>query len=373
MSVDVGPCDSAALSAFLPMQSQAVAQPLGRLERLPKWLNLIPILLQWIWLACVYRSLSLPSAINPAIVAGGLVGEGKLDYFNIMGPHALACTAPFTGIVNLHGEGGMEAAHRAMSSAGLQYPIIAKPDIGWCGFGVRLVRDDTELLAYLCQFPEGERIVLQRYLPQEGEAGIFYVRRPEEATGRLTGILLRHFPRVQGDGVHSIADLMARNPRLNRLGADGLSETCCDRAAIPAAGETVRLSTIGSTRVGALYEDATPMVSAALTGAIDAIARDMTDFHVGRFDVRYSSLDQLIAGAGFVLIEVNGAGSEAVHAWDPKFTLLQAYAIIFAKQRMLFDIGNAMRRLGNRPVGLTRLARLHFRQQSLIRRYPLSN
>ncbi|HMA50205.1 MAG TPA: hypothetical protein VKP60_10660, partial [Magnetospirillaceae bacterium] len=260
----------------------------------------------------------------------------------------------------------------AMAAAGLVYPIIAKPDIGWCGFGVRLVRNGPELNDYLTRFPRGERIVLQRFMPEEGEAGLFYVRRPDEAKGRLTGILLRHFPRVQGDGISSIAELIAANPRLCRLGRDGLSEPCCDPAGIPTDGEMVRLSTIGSTRVGGLYEDATPLITEVLTDAIDRIAQDMTDFHVGRFDVRYGSLDQLLAG-DVTIIEVNGAGSEAVHAWDPKFTLRQAYAIVFAKQRMLFEIGDTMRRRGRRPIGLAKLARLHLRQQRLIKRYPMSN
>jgi hypothetical protein len=115
------------------------------------------------------------------------------------------------------------------------------------------------------------------------------------------------------------------------------------------------------------------MITEALTDAIDAIARDMKEFHVGRFDVRYESLDLLLGGAGFSIIEVNGAGSEAVHAWDPKFTLRQAYAIIFSKHRILFEIGDAMRKHGHRPVGLFTLAKLHMRQQRLIKRYPLSN
>lgn len=344
----------------------------GRLERLPKWLNLIPMLAQWTWLSLKYRSLTLPTAINPAITAGGLAGEGKLDYFKIMGLHALSLTAAYTSIVNI-GPDGLAVVQAALASAGLAYPVIAKPDIGWCGFGVRLVRDDAEMTDYLARYPLGERIVLQRFMPQDGEAGIFYARSPGEAKGRLTGILLRFYPRVVGDGVSTIATLMSADPRLSRLGRDGLSEPCLDVSLVPAAGEVVRIATIGSTRVGGLYEDATGMITPALTDAIDAIAQDMTDFHVGRFDVRYDSIGALTQGAGFTIIEVNGAGSEAVHAWDPKFSLREAYAMIFAKQRMLFATGDAMRKAGHRPTGLRELARLYLRQQSLIRRYPPSN
>ena len=63
------------------------------LERMPKWLICVPLALQWLWLAARYRGLTLPSAANPCITAGGLVGEGKLEYFRAMGPLARAATA----------------------------------------------------------------------------------------------------------------------------------------------------------------------------------------------------------------------------------------------------------------------------------------
>jgi hypothetical protein len=344
----------------------------GTLERLPKWLNLVPMVTQWIWLSIRYRSVTLPSTINPAILTGGMVGEGKVDYFDTMGPHALSCVATYTAILN-RGVFGLPEAQAAIAAAGLAFPLIAKPDIGWCGFGVRLLRNVEELQQYLAAFPLNERIVFQKYLTYPGEAGIYYVREPGAAHGKVTGILLRYFPRVCGDGRRTVAELMAADPRLLRLGRDGLSEPCCDVGNIPAAGDIVRVATIGSTRVGGLYEDGTSMLTQTLGDSIDAIARDMQDFHVGRFDVRYETLSALLDGKEFGIIEVNGAGSEAVHAWDPKFSLREAYAIVFAKQRMLFAIGDSMRRLGHKPAGVIRLAKLYMRQQRLIRQYPKSN
>lgn len=344
----------------------------GQLERLPKWLNLIPMVTQWVWLSLRYGSLTLPSTINPMILAGGLVGEGKIEYFNTMGTTALNCVAPFASIINT-GPHGLADVIATLSASGLSLPIIAKPDLGWCGFGVRLVRNKEELRKYLKTFPRGERIVFQRFLPQDGEAGLYYVREPGAPCGRVTAVLLRHFPRVSGDGVSSIGELIAHEPRLCRLGRDGLSETCCRLDDVPKVGAIVRLATIGSTRVGGHYEDATPLISPALSEALDTIARDMGDFHLGRFDVRYESMELLLQGKGFTIMEVNGAGSEAVHAWDPKFTLRQAYAIVFAKQRMIFAFGNAMRRRGHKPIGSIHLIRLWIRQQRLIRNYPPSN
>ena len=352
-------------------QRQAIDLGLGRLESLPKWLNLVPIVAQWIWLSIRYASVTLPSCANPSIISGGMVGEGKMEYFSSMGELALGVTAKTTSVL-LDANRSTDSVRAEMRRTALGFPIILKPDRGWCGFGVRLVRNDSELESYLSEFPAGERLVVQEFLPWAGEAGIFYMREPSEKRGAVIGMLLRHYPRVCGDGRSTIAQLIARDPRLKRVGRGGLG-TYCDQTLVPAKGEVVRLSIVSSTRVGGLYLDATEWVTDELRSAIDAIACDMTEFHAGRFDVKFDDWEELRHGRGFKIIEVNGAGSEAVHAWDPSHSLSQAYRIIFAKQRRLFALSAAMRRCGHRPIGLFKLARLHFQQQALIKRYPLSN
>ncbi|TPG11649.1 hypothetical protein EAH75_11675 [Rhodanobacter glycinis] len=351
--------------------SRAAPRP-GTIERIPKWLNLVPMVLQWCWLGLRHGSLTLPSAVNPQITAGGLVGDTKSEYFAGMGAHARSRVAPY---VMLGVEGGdmLAAALSAMNEAGLAFPVVAKPDLGWCGFGVRRLDDAPELADYLRQYPAGESLMLQRYLDEPGEAGIFYVRHPDQPRGWLLGILLRHYPQVVGDGVRNVAQLIRADARLQRAMRNQREHECqYDPDEVPAPGDTVRLSLIGSTRVGGRYEDGSALASEALLAAIEAIARDMPQFHAGRFDVRYRTLQDLRCGR-FTIMEVNGAGSEAVHAWDPKYSVWQVYRMVFAKQRLLFAMGAANRARGHRPIGMLALARHHLHQQRLIRRYPPSN
>ena len=344
---------------------------IGTLERLPKWLKLVPIVAQWIWLSLRYRSITLPSTTNPFITTGGLVGEGKMEYLEIMGPCALGATARTTSIL-AHRPTLTKDAANAMAQHGLSYPVVVKPDLGWCGFGVRKIDRACDLHAYLAAFPAGERVVIQEWIDQPGEAGIFYMRRADQKAGALIGMLLREFPRVTGDGVHTVGELIAADERGRRLGQDGKSESCADLFCVPAIGEVVRIANVGSTRVGGVYKDGSDFITPALTAAIDAVACDMKEFHAGRFDVKFSSLESLQSGR-FTILEVNGAGSEAVHAWDPSFTLARALRIIFDKQRQLFALGAEMRLRGHPPVGCMELLRHHMRQQKLINRYPPSN
>lgn len=344
----------------------------GSLERMPKWLICVPLVVQWLWLGVRYRSFTLPSAANPSITSGGLVGEGKLEYFRDMGPVARASTARYCAI-STHCRPSRAELRQMMADAELMFPVVAKPDLGLCGYGVRRIDDLAALQVYLAAFPADETVVLQAYLAQEGEAGIFYAREPGMGTGRIIGLALRYFPRVTGDGRRTLDELVAADARAGRLLGSAQHECRHAGQRVPAVGEVVRLATIGSTRVGGLYRDGGQWITPALVAAIDAIARDMPEFHFGRFDVRFDSLPGLAAGRGFTIMEINGAGSEAIQAWDPGVGLLRGFAMIFAKQRALFAIGDAMRRRGARPIGLLALARLNRRQNLLIGRYPPSN
>lgn len=344
----------------------------GALERLPKWAIIAPLVVQWLYLSARFGGLTVPSAANPALTAGGLVGEGKREYFDSMGALARAATAPYVS-VRKHRGLDKPALQAAMASAGLDFPIIVKPDLGMCGYGVRKVDTLRELFCYAFHFPDAETMLLQQYLPEENEAGIFYMRDPVTGQGRVLGLALRYFPQVVGDGKSTVAQLIRASCRAGRSLGKCSHRASADLARIPAAGERVRLSTIGSTRVGGLYRDGKDCITPALTAAIDAIARDMRDFHFGRFDVRFSTPEALRGGTGFTIMEVNGAGSEAIEAWDPGTGLVAGLRTIFAKQRRLFEIGAANRRKGAATIGLLQLARLNAAQQHLLDTYPPSN
>ncbi len=366
----------AGLPASASLRSDADALPesprRSTLERMPKWLICIPLTVQWLWLALRYRSLTLPSAANPQITAGGLVGEGKLEYFEGMGPVARAATAAYCAVSTKGMQSGA-ALRQMMRRSVLFFPLMAKPDLGLCGYGVRRLANMGELQAYLAAFPANETVVLQQYLPQEGEAGIFYVRDPVTDHARIIGLALRYYPRVTGDGVHTVAELIALDPRAGRALSSPLHECRHDVTSVPAAGEVIRLSTIGSTRVGGLYRDGGACITPQLIAAVDAIARDMPEFYFGRFDVRFETLAELSAGQGFTIMEVNGSGSEAIHAWDPDTGLTAGLKTIFQKQSLLFAMGHVMRSRGVHPMGLVKLIKLNQRQNRLIARYPPSN
>jgi hypothetical protein len=361
---------------------ERLSRLVARAERIPTGLFYLPVVLRWFRLALRYRSLTLPTAANPMIETGGFWGESKSACMDQVGEPQRRWLADLVTLVRSGGDPGddLACALQLMAGAGLGFPVVAKPDIGWQGYGVRLVSDAEQLRQYLADFPIGERLLLQRLVPYDGEAGVFYSRLPGEAEGRVFSLTLRYFPYVLGDGRSSLRELILRDPRAGwkaryHLGMHpehlGLGRQ--DLGRVPDEGELVRMAFIGSIRVGGLYRDVRQLITPALSQRFDAIARCMPEFYFGRFDIRFDSLERLQAGEGFTIIEINGAGSEAIHIWDPEVPLRTVYQELFQAQDLMFEIAARNRARGFRPVGLAAFLGVAFRQHRLIGRYPPSN
>jgi hypothetical protein len=347
-------------------------RPLSLFEFWPSWLFYAPIAMQWLALGLRYGSLGLHTAANPRITTGGLCGESKSAILDQVDQAALSWIAPYTTIA-AEGPAGMPAAEAALRAAGLEFPIVAKPDIGCNGTGVRLLSGPADLRRYLTDFPAGPRIMLQAFVPHEGEAGLFYIRHPDEPRGRITSLTLKDSPVVVGDGRSTLRGLILRDPRAGLVPHLYLPRLAARLDEVPASGARVRLVFVGNHCKGATFRNGADEVTPELTDTIERIARAIPDFHFGRFDVRFRSVAELRLGTGFSVIEVNGVGSEATHIWDPRTTLLAAYAAQFAHYRAAFEIGRRNRAAGHRPSGVWDLFRAWRQQRTLMASYPMND
>ncbi len=352
-------------------------------ERIPPALFYLPLTLNWLRLGLSQRSLTLPSAANPAIVTGGMWGEAKSSYFSDVAAVERRWIADYVVVKRGNGPGSLlcdiARATRALADAELDFPLVAKPNIGWHGRGVRRINNAADLEQYIAHFPEAATLMLQRYVPYGGEAAVLYARMPRDAVGRIQSLTLRYFPHVVGDGRQTLRELIAADQRAQwkarlHLGADpshcGPSRHDLDR--VPARGEAVRIALIGNQRAGALYRDGRRYITAALEARFDEIARSMSEFHYGRFDLRFESVEALMRGEAFKIVEINGIGGEAIDCWDAQLSVREVYSRLFAQQRLLFEIGARNRARGFRPAGVAEFLASLIRQSHLIRRYPSS-
>lgn len=350
-------------------------KPVSYFEFWPQTVFYAPIALQWCWLALRHRGSGLAMLANPLFPDGGMAGESKLAIFETLTGASRALMAPCVGLTrSAPGPAGvaddLDAALRRMAEAGLAFPVVAKPDIGCRGVGVQPVRDTRDLARYLEAFPPGADLVLQELVDHEAEAGIFYVRLPGEPRGRIFSLTLKYFPHVIGDGVSTLDELIARDPRAGRLRHIYAPRHAARLNHVLPAGEPFRLTFAGSHSRGTIFRNGAAHITPAMEEAIDAVAQSIPEFYFGRFDVRCESLDALKAGTGFRLIEINGAGGEATHIWDRDTTLAEAYRVLFEQNRLLFEIGARNRARGFAAPSIRRLYDAWRRERRLFSLYP---
>lgn len=357
--------------ATLARRRERNPRPVSFFEFWPGWAFYTPIVVHWIAFGLRYGDFSLPTAANPQITTGGLCGESKSAILNLVRPDSRHLLCPITTFVAK--PDGLADAQAAMGAANLRYPLVAKPDIGCNGTGVRLIDDQAAMQRYLLEFPAGETVLLQELATEPLEAGLFYMRHPDEPVGRLTSVTIKQPPVVTGDGRRTVRELIMADERASLVPHLYLDRLAARLETVPAAGEPVRLVFVGNHCKGSIFRDGQTLISPALTEAVDRLAKAVPDFHFGRIDVRFTSTVALRRGTGFRVIEINGVGSEATHIWDPSTRLLDAWRAQFFHYGSAFRIGAANRRRGFAPAGVWTMLREWRKQRRLLRSYPLND
>jgi hypothetical protein len=350
-------------------------------EKIPPLLFYFPVGVQWLLLSIYYRSFTLPTAANPFIEAGGLWGESKSDLLNQISKDFQQYVATFVTLKRSseNSDDDFKLAIEKIHLAGITFPLVAKPDVGWQGYGVRLLDTEKELQDYIASYPLSQSLIIQKYIPFSGEAGVFYIRIPGEERGYLSSLTFRYYPYIVGDGTSTVQELIAKDERTRHKakffsGSDnrhaGISPELF--SSIPKVGEKIRLAFIGSLRVGGTYRDGTQFITPALSERFDELVRSTPSFHFGRFDIRFESTEKLQMGEGFAIIEVNGAGSEAIHIWDIDKSIFDVYKELFSYQSLLFKIAAMNRKNGYNEMGLLNFIKYSRRYNNLVHSYPRS-
>ena len=196
------------------------------------------------------------------------------------------------------------------------------------------------------------------------EFGLFYARRPDEPRGRILSITEKHLPRVVGDGVRSLEELILADERTLPMYRFFLEKEADRLAWVPAANESVSLGDLGSHCRGATFLDGAHLATPALEAAVDALSRSFPGFFFGRYDVRSASVAELAEGR-FLVLELNGVTSEVTHVYDPRHSVFAAWRALLAQWQLAFEIGDANARVGARVSSWAELGRAvldHFRR-----------
>lgn len=339
---------------------------LYRWEFWPLYLFYPPVVAYIAYLGIRFRSWTLFTAANPAIPAGGFVGESKHDIFDHLKDAAqwlpcstlLPCGVPTQRLAE---------AEEFMRRHGLQFPVVLKPDAGQRGSGVAIVRSPEQLCEYLTysSFPA----ILQEYVPGE-EYGVFYYRYPGSERGRVFSVTEKRMPVLLGDGKRTLEELILADDRAVCMSDFYLRKNSGRTHEVPAAGESVQLVEIGTHCRGAIFLDGGDTITPALEDVIDRIAKTFDGFFFGRFDIRVPSRQDFMEGRDMKIVELNGVTSEATHIYDPKLSLFEAYRVLFQQWRIAFEIGDLNRARGIQPASVGDLLDATREYRRLAQSYP---
>ncbi len=324
----------------------------------PTWAWYIPLTPYFVWLAMRHGGLARFAAANPGIPMGGIVGESKYAILqHLRGPHALPMLPLETpGRPDPSASAQtMQTVQAWMDQHNIIYPIIVKPDIGERGTGVRLIHTREALVQRLdeCNISNDDGCLLvQAYDPGPCEAGVFYTRLPSQPRGTIFSITHKVFPAVTGDGQRDIASLIDSDDRLRLQRAVFHQRFAGRLSQVPGAGVRVPLGIAGNHCQGTKFLDGSHLKTDALSAAIDAVARQIPGFYFGRFDIRYDTPENLRAGRGFTVVEVNGVLSESTNIYDPERSYFAGLRTLAQQWELAFRIGGMNARGGSPVPGL---------------------
>jgi hypothetical protein len=283
---------------------------------------------------------------NPGIKWGGFIDYSKIDLLNQIDENYKPKTIFYKEI--------------DQNTIPLAFPFIAKPDIGERGIGVELIRDINDWKFYLSK--NNKDIIIQEYNQFPLEFGAFYVRMPKEKKGKLISMTGKNFLQFIGDGESTFEQLIEKNIRAI-FRKEYLLERYKDQLnQVLKKDEKILIEPIGNHNRGTIFLDATDLITKELELKIDQIAQSIEGFYYGRFDIKTPSIEDLQNG-NFVILEVNGANSEATHVYDPKHNLFFAYKEVLKHLNYQHKIAKQNHQLGHSYIKWPLLAK------ELINRY----
>ena len=360
------------INAGMPILEADTHRSISPYEFLPGWLFYTPVVIQSFFLGLKHFDFALPLIANPSIKLSGMVGESKHDILTLAGPVAEKWISPFITITTTSEpiQQQTQNAIDTMNQYQLAFPVVAKPDLGCRGVGVKLLQSPKQLTDYFSSFPVDARFLIQEKAPYFAEAGIFYVRYPNEKKGKIISITLKYSPLVVGDGISTLKQLIENDSRAGQLTHLYLPRHKEKLNTILEKGKEFQLAFAGSHSRGSIFRDGNQYITDQLAERLDHIFNDLEGFHYGRQDVKFKDINSLMNGDDFTILEINGASSEAAHIWDRNTPLKTIFSTLLLQYKILFEIGALQKKQGHHSPKIKELLAAWKEEKQLTLQYP---
>ncbi len=293
---------------------------------------------------------------NPGLEYGGLEIASK---YGLLAP---AANSPFClkqALIKTPETISQNELSLLLKKQDLQFPLIAKPDYGCAGFGVKLINGPYSLLQFFSKI--SAPYLLQEFCDQPVEFGVYYKRIPGEETGKVISLTEKYIPTVTGDAIHTIQQLIHASDYSSNEKSK-LLKHCENLQSIPRDNEVVNVIVQGSHARGAVFKDISSKITPTLNKWVDELSQQIPHFYYGRFDIKAASVTDLLNGTDAKVIELNGAMSEPIHVYDDHCSFFIGMCTFFQYNSQAFQIAKLnIKTLKLPPPPKRKITRLFFK------------
>lgn len=307
-------------------------------EYWPMWAVYFPVSFYYAYLSVRARSLFFFSASNPTIETGGMFFESKWKIFQLL-PEEY-----FPSTIFIDESDSFDLIEQKMKDASISFPVIAKPDRGERGWMVKKINSVSELEAY--HRSAKISFLIQSYIDHPLEFSVFYYRHPNNESGIISSVTFKKLLTVTGDGVSTVDELIKKNSRAFLQYKKLRQNNQIDFDRILKHGETEVLVPYGNHVRGAMFLDYNHIIDKNLIETFNSISKKIKGFYFGRFDLRCTSIEDLKQGKNISILELNGAGAEPAHIYDPGFSFFKAQLVLAKHYKMMFRAASENKKRG---------------------------
>lgn len=287
----------------------------------------MPTFFYWIWMSLKFKSINFYKLSNPSIKNGGVYGDSKMDVYKLF-PKKIY---PKTILIKKNKDYNFK---KIISEYELNFPLILKPDVGLRGIDVVKINSIIEIEHYFQKV--NKNFLIQEFIKLPNEIGLFYCRIPNKNNGKITGITLKKFLTLEGNGIESIEQLLKKEHRYSMQIVKLKDKINLNE--ILSKNEKRCLVPFGNHNRGTEFLDGKAFISDKLEETFNNLLKSVPGFYYGRLDIRYNTFKELEQGENFSIIELNGAKSEPSHIYDPKHSFWFGQKEIFKHQKLMHKI-----------------------------------
>ncbi len=341
------------LSRFYEIK-RAVAHYLHRFthyEYWSYWFFYSPVIIYVFFKSLKHRNFLLLTATNPMIKHSGALLESKKEI------NSFIPSLHFPKTIYFSKSDSLEVIIEKLKSYSMNYPIIAKPDIGERGDNIRIIQSEPDLKYYLTHNANSD-FHLQEYLKDGFEAGVFVVKRPGKSL-QITSITTKGLFQVYGDGQKTLLELVKDNPRYYFL-SEKIQKIYPKHPwnEILAFQEIFIIEPIANHSRGTAFLNSNHLLTPELTQFFSQLVNELPEFYYGRFDIKASDLETFQKGKTIKILELNGLFGEPGHIYDPSYSLFEAWRDLLKHWSWAYEIALENKKKGHSPSSLIDIFRM---------------